>query len=71
MKHFIGHCTNWQLVQMFQRFYPDEPASEGKRFAEQALAAHTDVSAAQVQGHFLRHKLDPAGATDNVGQMKE
>lgn len=56
---------------MFQRFYPDEAASEGERFAERALAAHAEISAAQVQGHFLLHKMDPAGSIDNVAQIKQ
>ena len=71
LKQYIGHCTHWQLTQMFWRFYPDEPASEGERFAERALAAHSEISAAQVQGHFLLHKMDPAGSIDNVAQIKE
>lgn len=56
---------------MFQRFYPDEAASEAKRFAERALGAHAEISAAQVQGHFLLHKTDPAGSINNVAQMKQ
>ncbi len=71
LKHYIGHCTHWQLTHMFRRFYPDEPASAGERFAESALAAHSEISAAQVQGHFLLHKMDPAGSIDNIAQMKE
>ncbi|KAM4730876.1 mitochondrial chaperone BCS1 [Anableps anableps] len=70
LKQYIGHCTAWQLAQMFRRFYPDEPASEGERFAERALAAHSEISAAQVQGHFLLHKKDPAGSIDNVAQIR-
>lgn len=56
---------------MFRRFYPAEPASEGERFAEQALATLSEISAAQVQGHFLLHKMDPVGSIDNVGRIKE
>lgn len=70
LKQYIGHCNHWQLTQMFQRFYPDEPVSEGERFAKCALAAHSEVSAAQVQGHFLLHKMDPAGSIDNIEQIK-
>lgn len=70
LKQYVGFCTRWQLSQMFRRFYPDEPASEGERFAERALAAHAELSAAQVQGHFLLHKTDPSGAVDNVAHMK-
>lgn len=70
LKQYIGHCNHWQLTQMFRRFYPEEPASEGERFAKCALAAHSEISAAQVQGHFLLNKMDPAGSIDNVAQMK-
>ncbi|CAG08197.1 unnamed protein product [Tetraodon nigroviridis] len=48
LKQYIGYCTQWQLQQMFQRFYPDESASEGERFAKRALAAHAEISAAQI-----------------------
>lgn len=71
LKQYIGYCSEWQLTQMFQRFYPDDPASEGERFAKFALAAHSEISAAQVQGHFLLHKMDPAGSIDNVDQIKQ
>lgn len=71
LKQYVGYCTPWQLTQMFRRFYPDEPPSEGERFAERALAAQSEISAAQVQGHFLLHKMDPAGSIDNVAKMKE
>lgn len=54
---------------MFRRFYPLESAAEGERFAACALAAHTDLSAAQVQGHFMLYKMDPAGAIDNVAKI--
>ncbi|XP_034077333.1 mitochondrial chaperone BCS1 isoform X3 [Gymnodraco acuticeps] len=70
LKQYIGNCTHGQLTQMFWRFYPEEPASEADRFAEQALAVHSEISAAQVQGHFLLHKMDPAGSIDNVAQLK-
>lgn len=70
LKQYIGHCTHWQLTQMFRRFYPDEPASEAEHFAKHALATHSEISAAQVQGHFLLHKMDPAGSIDNVAQIK-
>ncbi|RVE58466.1 hypothetical protein OJAV_G00209380 [Oryzias javanicus] len=70
MKQYIGHCTHWQLAQMFRRFYPDQPALEGEKFAKLALDANAEISAAQVQGHFLLHKKDPTGSIDHVDQMK-
>lgn len=55
---------------MFRRFYPDQPPLEGERFAKLALDANAEISAAQVQGHFLLHKKDPAGSIDHVDQIK-
>ncbi|XP_037395266.1 mitochondrial chaperone BCS1 isoform X2 [Pygocentrus nattereri] len=71
LKQYVGHCTHYQLTQMFRRFYPLEPATEGERFAEQALSVHKELSAAQVQGHFMLYKMDPAGSIDNVEKFKE
>ncbi|XP_035629080.1 mitochondrial chaperone BCS1 isoform X2 [Oncorhynchus keta] len=71
LKQYVGHCTHWQLTQMFRRFYPAESATEGDRFAESALATHPNISAAQVQGHFMLFKMDPTGSIDNVAKMKE
>lgn len=71
LKQYVGHCSYWQLTQMFRRFYPQESAAEAERFAEQALAAHTDLSAAQVQGHFMLYKTDPAGSIKNIAEIKQ
>ncbi|KTF81704.1 hypothetical protein cypCar_00009913 [Cyprinus carpio] len=71
LKQYVGHCSHWQLTQMFRRFYPQESAAEAERFAEQALTAHTELSAAQVQGHFMLYKTDPAGSIKNIAEMKE
>ncbi|MBN3314496.1 BCS1 protein, partial [Atractosteus spatula] len=66
LKQYVGHCSQWQLTQMFQRFYPNVPLGESERFAERTLAVSASLSAAQVQGHFMMYKLDPAGSIDNV-----
>uniref|UniRef100_A0A673B089 Mitochondrial chaperone BCS1 n=1 Tax=Sphaeramia orbicularis TaxID=375764 RepID=A0A673B089_9TELE len=71
LKQYIGHCTHWQLSEMFRRFYPDRPGAEAQLFAQRVLSVHSDVSAAQVQGHFLLHKDNPGGAIDNVAHMNE
>lgn len=70
LKQYVGHCTHWQLTQMFRRFYPAEPPAEAERFAEHALSIFKEISAAQVQGHFMLYKLDPTGSIDNVDQMQ-
>ncbi len=56
---------------MFRRFYPQESAAEAERFSEQALTAHTELSAAQVQGHFMLYKTDAAGSIKNIAEVKE
>ncbi|KAK7169370.1 hypothetical protein R3I93_005365 [Phoxinus phoxinus] len=71
LKQYVGPCSHWQLTQMFRRFYPQESAAEAERFAEQALAAQTDLSAAQVQGHFMLYKSDPAGSIKNIAEIKQ
>ncbi|CAJ0967602.1 unnamed protein product [Ranitomeya imitator] len=69
VKHFIGHCTRWQLAQMFQRFYPDQPSSAAEEFADSALRSLEQISAAQVQGHFMMHKNDPRAAIKNIPSL--
>ncbi|XP_027729394.1 mitochondrial chaperone BCS1 isoform X1 [Vombatus ursinus] len=62
LKEYVGYCSHWQLSQMFQRFYPEEPTSKAESFAERALLSQCQLSAAQVQGHFMLFKSDPEGA---------
>lgn len=66
LKQYVGPCSRWQISHMFQRFYPDQPVAAGEKFAEQALRVSQQISAAQVQGHFMLYKADPAGAIENV-----
>lgn len=70
-KQFVGHCSHWQLCQMFQRFYPEQPAAAAQRFADAALAVSGQLSAAQVQGHFLLYKMEPLKAIDNIQLITE
>ena len=71
LKQYVGHCTPWQLAQMFRRFYPAAPSSDADHFAVTALAALPEISAAQVQGHFMLYKTDPAAAICNVDKINE
>uniref|UniRef100_A0A8V0ZJ37 Mitochondrial chaperone BCS1 n=1 Tax=Gallus gallus TaxID=9031 RepID=A0A8V0ZJ37_CHICK len=66
LKQYVGHCSRGQLARMFQRFYPEQPPAAAERFAEQALAVSKQISAAQVQGHFMLYKTDPGGAIENI-----
>lgn len=69
VKQHVGHCTQWQLTQMYLRFYPEQPAAEAERFAKAALEASDHISAAQIQGHFMMHKLDPLGAIKEIHSL--
>ncbi|XP_067882545.1 mitochondrial chaperone BCS1-like [Heterodontus francisci] len=68
-KQFIGSCSHWQLSQMFQRFYPEQPVAMAEEFADRALAVSDRISAAQVQGHFLLYKLEPLRAIEGIQQI--
>ncbi|XP_047935590.2 mitochondrial chaperone BCS1 isoform X2 [Anser cygnoides] len=69
LRQYVGHCSRRQLARMFQRFYPGQPPAAAERFAERALGVCEQLSAAQVQGHFMLYKADPGGAVENVGSM--
>ncbi|KAJ7405245.1 Mitochondrial chaperone BCS1 [Willisornis vidua] len=69
LKQYMGHCSRWQLSCMFQRFYPEQPLAAAEQFAEQALAVSKQISAAQVQGHFMLYKMDPEGAILNISSI--
>lgn len=66
VKELIDHCTTSQLERMFQRFYPDEPESNAQMFSHKIQSLGKHVSAAQVQGLFLKHKDNPENALNDV-----
>lgn len=57
LKEFVGHCTRYQLEQMYRRFYngPDVD-SFATQFADNAQKFNQPLSPAQVQGYFMIHK---------------
>lgn len=70
MKEYVGHCSRWQLTQMFERFYPGQATSLAETFADRVLQATTQISPAQVQGHFMLYKNDPVGAIQNAESLR-
>lgn len=60
-KAFIGHCEHYQIEEMFQRFFNSEDDVKNKvapgHFADKVLSFKRNVSPAQVQGFFMRHKM--------------
>ncbi|XP_054442133.1 mitochondrial chaperone BCS1 isoform X2 [Pteronotus mesoamericanus] len=70
LKEYVGYCSQWQLAQMFQRFYPGQAPSLAEAFAECVLQATTQISPAQVQGYFMMYKNDPTGAIHNAESLR-
>ena len=66
MKVRIGHATEYQVQQMFQRFYPDQPVASSLQFAQRVLEGGRRVSMAQVQGYLMFYKSEPHMALENV-----
>lgn len=77
-KEYVGYCDRYQLEEMFKRFYSiktttNQPKAENTyhvQFADRVLATGKDVSAAQVQGYFMMHKLShESDVIANVEQL--
>lgn len=57
VKEFVGHCTRYQLENMYRRFYNGpEAVIFSSLFADEVLKQNKNVSPAQIQGYFLIHK---------------
>lgn len=69
MKIEIGNATDYQVKQMFMRFYDKEEESETflKRLKELGLPY---ISTAQLQGLFVQFKDSSKGAIDNIDILK-
>lgn len=51
---------------MFTRFYPNQPESQAIDFSSKTTQSGKNVSAAQVQGLFLKFKDNPDKALANI-----
>uniref|UniRef100_T1GR13 Mitochondrial chaperone BCS1 n=1 Tax=Megaselia scalaris TaxID=36166 RepID=T1GR13_MEGSC len=58
-KAYVGHCEQYQLEEMFKRFFNGEDGGKesAKLFAEKVLSYGRNVSPAQIQGFFMQHKM--------------
>ncbi|GFR88321.1 mitochondrial chaperone BCS1 [Elysia marginata] len=66
LKQMIGFATEYQLTEMFCRFYPEQGTSRAVEFSTSVLSLDHPVSAAQVQGFFMLHKHDPDYVLANI-----
>lgn len=70
MKERIDYATDYQLQQMFLRFYPEESTDRARIFSELARSVNDKISLAQVQGLFLQYKSNAQTVIDNVEELK-
>jgi len=69
VKISIDYATEYQLAQMYQRFYPEQPLEKSLEFARKVVALKRNVSMAQVQGYFMFYKLEPMAALENSDKL--
>jgi chaperone BCS1 len=63
VKLCIDNATEYQVREMFLRFYPGEE-DHCERFIDAIKALGTTVSTAQLQGLFVYNKNRPEGAIE-------
>lgn len=64
LKEYIGHCTEYQIAEMFKRFYLNGDDQNIHRkaaeFAKRVQSFGRNVSPAQLQGFFMMYKQSSA-----------
>ena len=70
-KEVIDYASHYQVVEMFQRFYPEQSPSKAKLFADEALEKNDKISMAQIQGLFMMYKADPDTAISNASILNK
>ncbi len=65
----IGSATNYQIEQLFLKFYPDE-TELCEKFVQGVKNLNCEVSMAQLQGYFIYNKMEPKKAVEFVGALK-
>lgn len=76
-KAFVGHCEQYQLEEMFKRFFNggEGDTSVATQFAEKVLSYNRNVSPAQLQGFFMQHKTstkeEALEAVENIWEDKK
>ncbi|KAJ1432798.1 mitochondrial chaperone BCS1 [Ochromonadaceae sp. CCMP2298] len=65
----IDNATAFQIKSLFRRFYADADDSLAEEFARRVQEAAPGASMAQLQGHLLRFKIEPAQAIATAGEL--
>ncbi len=70
IKQLVGYATEYQLQQMFARFYPESSLEKSRVFAKRVLNdLSRSVSLAEIQGHFLFYKENGDSAIENIHKL--
>ncbi|XP_057381552.1 mitochondrial chaperone BCS1-like [Daphnia carinata] len=70
VQEFIGYCSEFQLANMFRKFYPEAHELLVERFVQAAKSLDKNLSPASVQGHFMFHKTSPEDAIVNLHKLR-
>ncbi|KAI9299006.1 hypothetical protein K502DRAFT_333999 [Neoconidiobolus thromboides FSU 785] len=75
LKEYFGHVNEAQLINLFLRFYPNEKELALKfkeklfTYKEKDIDEEVRLSAAALQGHFVRFKDSPVEALENINLL--
>ena len=65
----VGNATEYQIRQMFLRFYPEE-TELCEQFVQKPIQLDIPISTAQLQGLFVFNKSDPKNAVLMVESLR-
>ena len=65
-KQYIGYATEYQILNMFFKFYPETTESSAKVLTEKLIALNKNISSAQIQGYLMLFKNQPELALKNL-----
>ena len=66
VKQLIDYATQYQLEQMFARFYPDHNIQKARLFAAKVSEYNRPFSIAEIQGYFMLYKHNGDDALNNI-----
>ncbi|XP_032796005.2 mitochondrial chaperone BCS1 [Daphnia magna] len=70
VQEYIGYCSEFQLANMFRKFYPEASELLVERFVQASKSLNKNLSPASVQGHFMFYKSDPEDAIVNLHKLR-
>jgi chaperone BCS1 len=68
VQEFIGLASDYQIYNMFLRFYPEQ-IEYADKFVQKVRESGRELSPAQIQGHFVIYKLSHLDAYNNIDEL--